>query len=112
MRKFQIQQSAREVATQVRAVEDSIEGALIELAELQSRLIRARAVAGVGISIGHDALARVASALQGLVAARGDMAGAHAALVEAKNQVPGLRTVSFGDGSECPPSKAELRIVS
>jgi dGTP triphosphohydrolase len=112
MRKFQIQQSAHEVATQVRAVEDCIEATLIELAELQSRMIRARAAAGVGIGTGHDALAQVASALQGLVAARGDMAGAHAALVEAKNQVPGLRTVGFGDGGECPPQKAELRAVS
>jgi dGTP triphosphohydrolase len=112
MRKFQIQQSAHEVATQVRAVEDCIEATLIELAELQSRMIRARAAAGVGIGTGHDALAQVASALQGLVAARGDMAGAHAALVEAKNQVPGLRTVGFGDGGECPPQKAQLRAVS
>lgn len=114
MRKFQIQQSAHEVATQVRAVEDSIEAALIELAELQSRLIRARAVAGVGIGTGHEALAQVASALQGLVAARGDMAGAHAALVEAKNQVPGLRAVGFGDATECPEETkkvAHLRSV-
>lgn len=114
MRKFQIQQSAHEVATQVRAVEDSIEAALIELAELQSRMIRARATAGVGIGTGHEALAQVASALQGLVAARGDMAGAHAALREAKNHVPGLRTVAFGDGGDCPPiaPSGHLRAVS
>lgn len=112
MRKFQIQQSAHEVATQVRAVEDSIEAALIELAELQGRMIRARAVAGVGIATGQDALAQVASALQGLVAARGDMANAHASLVAAKNQVPGLRTVAFGDGDECPEKTAHLRSVA
>ncbi len=111
MRKFQIQQSAHEVATQVRAVEDSIEAALIELAELQGRMIRARAVAGVGIATGHEALTQVASALQGLVAARGDMANAHASLVEATNHVPGLRTVGFGDGGECPPATAHLRAV-
>lgn len=114
MRKLQIQQSAHGVATQVRAVEDSIEAALIELAELQSRLIRARAVAGVGIGTGHEALAQVASALQGLVAARGDMAGAHASLVEVTNHVPGLRTVGFGDFGECPPAaaRADLRVVA
>lgn len=115
MRKLQIQQSAHEVATQVRAVEDSIEATLIELAELQSRLIRARAVAGVGIGTGHDALAQVASALQGLVAARGDMAAAHATLREVKNQVPGLRTVAFGDQGECPDAKTAhngLRVVA
>jgi len=111
MRKHMIEQSAHEVATQVRAVEDSIEAALIELAELQGRMIRARAVAGVGIGTGHEALEQVASALQGLVAARGGMASAHAALVDAKNQVPGLRTVGFGDGGECPPQTAHLRAV-
>lgn len=115
MRKFQIQQSAHEVATQVRAVEDSIEAALIEVTELQGRMIRARAVAGVGIGTGHDALAQVASALQGLIAARGDMVNAHASLVEAKNLVPGLRETSFGAGQECPPTKTAhsgLRVVA
>ena len=112
MRKHMIQQSAHEVATQVRAVEDSIEAALIELAELQSRMIRARAVAGVGIGTGHEALEQVASALQGLVAARGGMASAHASLRQAKDQVPGLRAVGFGDGGECPPPSGFLRAVS
>lgn len=115
MRKFQVQQSAHEVATQVRAVEDCIEAALIELAELQGRMIRARAVAGVGIATGQEALAQVASALQGLVAARGDMANAHASLVEAKKLVPGLRETAFGDQGECPPAKTAgngLRVVA
>lgn len=113
MRKKIIEQSAFEVATQVRAVEDSIESALIELAELQSRMIRARAAVGVSIGTGHEALEQVASALHGLVAARGGMASAHAKLVEARQQVPGLRTVSFGDAGECPDAQvAQLRIVS
>jgi hypothetical protein len=112
MRKQMIEQSAHEVATQVRAVEDSIEAALTELAELQSRFIRARAVSGVGIAVGHEALEQIASALQGLVAARGGMAHAHAALVDAKSRVPGLRTVAFGDGMECPKENlAILRAV-
>jgi hypothetical protein len=111
MRKQLIEQSANAVATQVRAVEDSIEAALMEIAELQSRLIRARSTAGVGITTGHEALEEVAAALHGLVAARGRMGQAHAALVVAKSQVPGLRTVSFGDGMECPPKEAKLRAV-
>ena len=111
MRKQLIEQSAHAVATQVRAVEDSIEAALMEIAELQSRLIRARSTAGVGINTGHDALEEVAGALQGLVAARGRMGQAHAALVVARGQVPGLRTVAFGDGMECPPEAARLQAV-
>ena len=63
MRKQMIEQSAHQVASQVRAVEDSIEAALIELAELQSRMIRARAVSGVSIGTGHEALEQVAGAL-------------------------------------------------
>jgi hypothetical protein len=112
MRKQLIEQSAHEVATQIRTVEDSIEAALLELAELQGRMVRARATTGVGIATGHQAFEQVAVALQALVAARGGMAGAHAALVEARSRVPGLRTVAFGDGMECPPSSAQLRAVA
>lgn len=111
MRKQIIEQSAHAVATQVRAVEDSIEAALMELAELQARMIRARTTAGVGIATGHEALEEVAAVLTGLVTARGRMGQAHAALVTARQQVPGLRTVSFGDGAECPPATAQLRAV-
>lgn len=114
MRKHLIEQSALEVATQVRAVEETIESALVEIAELQSRMIRARAAARVGIATGHDALEHLSGALQGLVSARGGIAGCHAALREAQAHVPGLRTVSFGDGSECPEETkktAQLRIV-
>lgn len=103
MRRQIIEQTALDVAQQVRAVEDSIEAALIELAELQNRMIRARSITGVGIATGHDALEQVVVSLQGLINARGGMAQCHAALVTAKQKVPGLRTVSFGDGQECPP---------
>jgi len=77
-------------------------------------MIRARAAAGVATATGHDALQHLCAALQGLVAARGGMANCHSALVEAKQFVPGLRTVGFGDMQECPPktAHADLRIVA
>ena len=112
MRKQMIENAAHEVATQVRAVEDSIEAALADIAELQSRMIRARAVAGVGIATGHAALEQLAAATLSLVEARGGMVGCHAALVEARTFVPGLRTVGFGDVSQCPPASAQLRAVA
>ena len=114
MRKQQIEHAAFEVATQIRAVEDTIDNALAEIAELQARMIRARSTAGIGVATGHGAFEQLAAALQGLVAARGGMANCHAELVEAKTFVPGLRTVSFGDGDECPPpaARADLRIVA
>ena len=113
MRKQQIENAAFDVATQVRAVEDSIETALAEIAELQGRMIHARSVAGVGIATGHDSLEHLAKALHGLVSARGGMANCHAALLSATQSVPGLRTTAFGDTNECPKTAvADLRIVA
>jgi hypothetical protein len=113
MRKQLIENAAFDVATQVRTVEDTIDAALGEIAELQGRMIHARSVAGVSILTGHDSLEHLAAALQGLVSARGGIAHCHRALVEAKQQVPGLRTVSFGDTNECPKTgQADLRVVA
>ena len=115
MRKQLVENAAFEVATQVRTVEDVIETALEEIAELQMRMIRARAAAGVARATGHHALQHLAGALQGLVSARGGMADCHASLVEVKQFVPGLRTVGFGDASECPPPPSgavDLRVVA
>ena len=65
MRRQIIEQTALDVAHQVRAVEDSTEAALIELAELQNRMIRARSVASIrsadgvlGASLTQEALFR------------------------------------------------------
>ncbi len=114
MRKDLIETAAFEVATQVRMVEDVIETALEEIAELQMRMIRARATTRVATAVGHEALTHLASALQGLIGARGGMADCHAALVDVKQFVPGLRTVGFGDMQECPPPKGmvDLSIVA
>ena len=105
MRKQMIETAAFEVATQVRAVEDVIENALAEIAELQARMIRARAAAGIATATGHEAFEQLADAIQGLVSARGGMANCHGALVEAKQFVPGLRTVVRRQ-QECPPAAA------
>ena len=114
MRKQMMEDAAFEVATQVRAVEESIEAALAELAELQGRMVRARASTRVGIATSHAAFEPLAGALQGLIAARGGIGACHTALVETKGHIPGLRTVSFGDGSECPPpgGYGDLRVVA
>jgi hypothetical protein len=115
MRKQQIENAAFEVATQVRAVEDSIDAALSEVAELQARIMRANSVARAGFGTVHPVLQELAAAVTGLVEARGSVVGCHTALAEAKGKVPGLRTVSFGEGSECPDQKtafADLRIVA
>lgn len=113
MRKHQIQDAALEVATQVRAVEDSIDAALAEMAELQARIMRVNAMAHTGFGTVHPALQQLAAAVSGLVEARGSVVGCHSALADARQKVPGLREVGFGDGSECPKTAvADLRIVA
>ena len=113
MRKQIIENAAFEVATQVRAVEDSIDSALAEVAELQSRIMHVNSVAGVGFATVHPTLEKLAVAVGRLVDSRGAIVECHAALADAKQQVPGLRTTSWGD-TECPPASArtDLRIVA
>jgi hypothetical protein len=114
MRKQMIENAAYEVATQVRAVEDTIDCALAEIAELQSRIIRAVGVTGIAHLRIQKALNELSATTGSLVAARGNIGGCHAALAEAKQFVPGLRTVSWGDDGDCPPASAtaDLRIVA
>jgi len=113
MRKQMIEDAAFEVATQVRAVEDSIDATLVELAELQARMMHANTVARVGPAPIHAALTAVSGALGSLISARGAIVDCHGELVTAKGKVPGLRTVAFGD-EECPPASgiATLRAVA
>jgi hypothetical protein len=113
MRKQMIENAAFDVATQVRAVEDTIDTALAEIAELQGRMIHAHSVSGVGIAVDQNSFEYLAAALQNLIGARGGMAHCHRALVEAKQNVPGLRTVGFGDTDPCPKTgHADLRVVA
>ena len=113
MRKQMIENAAFEVATQVRMVEETIDTALAELAELQSRMVRARSVTRIGFGTSHEAFEKLAGTVQRLVEARGAMAGCHAALAEAQGHVPGLRTVAFGDGEDCPEKPTgQLRVVA
>lgn len=113
MRKHQIETAAYDVASQVRAVEESIESALVELAELQLKMVHARAVTNAGFVNSHAAFEQLAATTTGLVAARGGIANCHAALAETRKGIPGLRTVGFGD-NECPPQEGHggLRIVA
>jgi hypothetical protein len=116
MRKQQIENAAFEVATQVRAVEESIEAALGEIAELQARMVRARGVTRVGMITSHVAFEQLAATTNSLISARGGIGHCHEALAETRKTVPGLRTVSWGDGEECPPSTGaivpDLKIVA
>src|SRR5215218_3041928 len=113
MRKQMIEDAAYEVATQVRAVEDSIEAALIEIADLQTKMVHARAATRAGFVTTHSAFEQLAVASSSLIAARGGIAHCHVALAETRNSIPGLRTVGFGDVGDCPPKASTgLRVVA
>jgi len=114
MRKQMIENAAYEVAAQVRVVEESIEAALAELAELQARMVRARGATGAGFVASHAPFEQLPAITTGLIAARGGVANCHAALAEVRKTIPGLRTVGFGDVDDCPPTAArtDLRVVA
>jgi len=113
MRRQMIEDAAYEVATQVRAVEDVIEDALLQIAELQGRMVRARATFGIATATGHAAFEELATANQSLVKARGSLANCHLSMKETTQFVPGLRAVGFGDMQECPTEGAQhLRVVA
>jgi len=113
MRRQNMENAAYEVATQVRVVEESIEAALAEIAELQLKMINARGVTGAGFANSHAAFEELSAATHGLISARGGIANCHVALVETQKTIPGLRTVSFGDGDECPKTaRVDLRVVA
>jgi hypothetical protein len=115
MRKQIIETAALEVATQVRTVEDCIDSTLSELAELQARILRANSLAGVSVAAANPSIEHLLATMSGIVSARCAIAGCHAALVDAKSKVPGMRTVAFGDVDECPDPKTganPLRIVA
>jgi hypothetical protein len=113
MRKQLIENAAFDLAAQVRTVEESIEAAIAELAELQSRMVQARSLTNANFVASHAAFEQLAATTTGLVSARGGIGNCHAALVDAQRTIPGLRTVSFGDQSDCPKTAhADLRIVA
>src|SRR3982750_3299444 len=111
MRKQMIENVAFEVATQVREVEDIIDSALGEIAELQSRLVRAVGVTGIAHVRIQAAFNQLSATTNNLVGARGNIGSCHVALAEAKEFIPGLRTVAWGDGDDCPTfAQADLRV--
>ena len=114
MRKQMIENAAAEVAVQVHTVENSIEAALADLAELQARMVRARTITRAGMMSSHAAFEQLAATTHALVDARGGIAHCHVALAQSRKTIPGLRTVAIGDDGDCPPlpSANALRIVA
>lgn len=102
--------AAQAVAQELFPAETSVEDAIVRNAKLAIAVVEGRRAAKLPLATGQEALDLVAQANVRLCEARGFLAEAHRAFRDTQVEV-GLRAFSFGDLQECPPSKAELKIV-
>ena len=114
MRKEAIWNAVHEVGIHTRAVEGLIESALVELAELQSKLVQVSNVAGVPYSTLQESFEGVSATIADLVKVRSSMGRCHEVMVETKAKIPGVRPAKWGDGDPCCSSfgDTELRVVA
>ena len=114
MRKQAIWNAVHEVGIHTRAVEGLIESALVELGELQSKIVQVSKVAGVPYSTLQESFEGVSATISDLVKVRSSMGRCHEVFVETKEKIPGVRTTSWGDGDPCCPKIAhtDLKIVA
>jgi len=113
MRRQAIWDAVHQVGIRTRAVESLIESALVELAELQSNLVQVNNVAGLSYSTLQESFEGVSATINDLVKVRRTMAQCHNVFLEAKEQIPGVRTTSWGNGDPCcGTAHSDLRIVA
>ncbi len=114
MRRQAIWNTVHEVGIHTRAAEGLIESALVELAELQSKLVQVSNVAGVSYSTLQGSFEGISATINDLVKVRSTMARCHETFVETKEKIPGVRATSWGDGDPCCGKVAhtDLRIVA
>jgi hypothetical protein len=94
-------EAARPIAVKIHEVEKSLNLTMVQMGELMSSIASARLAPGTRFSLtaGIDAAAQAARSYREVVAA-------HQHLAEDREDA-GLRTVSWGDFSECPPAQAK-----
>jgi hypothetical protein len=113
MRKQAIWNAVHEVGIHTRAVEGLIESTLVELAELQSKLVQVSNVAGVPYTTLQESFEGVSALINDLVKVRGSMGRCHEVFVETKEKIPGVRTTSWGNGDPCcGTAHVDLQIVA
>jgi hypothetical protein len=92
---------AQQVADRLFALENSIDAALAQAAELTAALPKARSEARLSAMVGQAALDRTAASLAALVEARRCIVDAHAQLDAVRGEI-GLREVNVGDAGPKP----------
>lgn len=103
--------AAQAVANELFPAEKVVEEAIVRNAKLVIATIEGRAAAKLPIRSAQEALGFVAQANVRLCEARGLLAEAHRSYRATQVEI-GLQAFGFGDEQPCPPSSAELRVVS
>lgn len=100
-------EAARAVASELLPAEKDVDAAIVRNAKITIAVVEGRRRCKLPLTAGQDALDLVSQATSRLVEARGLLAQAHAAFRVTQDEI-GLRAVSYGDATECPPSTGEL----
>ncbi|ASK88314.1 hypothetical protein [Sphingorhabdus sp. SMR4y] len=97
-------EAARPIATKIKEVEKSLNLTMVQMGELMSSIAAARMASGTrfSLSAGVDASEKLIAAAAQTARSYREVVEAHSHLAE-DQQDAGLRTVSWGDGLECPP---------
>ena len=100
-------EAARPIAKKINEVEKSLNLTMIQIGELLSSIAAARLAPGTRFSLtaGMEASEKLIAAAAKTSRSYREVVEAHEHLAEDRNDA-GLRTVSWGDVSECPPNKA------
>ena len=100
-------EAARPIAQKIHEVEKSLNLTMIQIGELMSSIAAARLAPGTRFSLtaGMDASEKLIAAADKTARSYREVVEAHGHLAEDRDDA-GLRTVSWGDFSECPPNSA------
>ncbi|WP_417592961.1 hypothetical protein [Parasphingorhabdus sp.] len=100
-------EAARPIAKKINEVEKSLNLTMIQIGELLSSIAAARLAPGTRFSLtaGMEASEKLIAAAAETSRSYREVVKAHEHLAEDRNDA-GMRTVSWGDVSECPPNHA------
>ena len=100
-------EAARPIATKIHEVEKSLNRTMVQMGELMSSIASARLAPGTRFSLtaGMEASEKLIAAAAQTARSYREVVAAHQNLAEDREDA-GLRTVSWGDFSECPPAQA------
>lgn len=101
--------AARKIAEALIPSEADIDTAIVTTSRLIAAIANGRADTNLPVAMGQASLSALTATMASLVAARGSIGDAHAALAQDRIDA-GLRAYGMGDVSDCPPI-AGLKLV-